>query len=423
MQKRMFIGVVALLVIALAGSWAYVFYLRVATPAQAPLSTVSLADELDPAVWGKLYPQEYSSFMRNQEQTKSPSVYGGSVPNSHLKEYPYMTTLWSGYSFAKEYNEDRGHWYTMEDVTKTARAPAKAVCLTCKSASVPKTIAKYGKAYYSMSFQDVQKEMKYPIGCSDCHDPKTMELRITRPALVEALAKKGINVTKASRQEMRSLVCAQCHVEYYFTKDDYLLTFPWTKGFDPENEYAYYQEIQFTDWEHGTTKTPMLKAQHPDFEMFQGGTHQANGVACADCHMPFVREGNMKVTSHWITSPLKHMEQSCGVCHGADIKKLTERVQYTQDKVEDLLNRSGNELAEAIKAIETAAKVVPASTDLARAREMHREGQWYWDWVGAENSHGFHNPQKALTTLAKAIDLAHQATEAALRASLTATSR
>lgn len=411
MQKRMFLGLLALMALFLAASWAYILHIRSTAPAQAPAAPPLAAGELDPALWGQRYPRQYDSFKKNQEQTKSPSVYGGSVPESNLKKYPYAVTLWSGYSFAKEYNEDRGHWYALEDVTKTGRAPAKAVCLTCKSANVPQVMAKYGDAYYSQPFQEVVKEMPFSIGCSDCHDPETMALRITRPALVEALARRGIDVAKATRQEMRSLVCAQCHVEYYFAKEDYRLTFPWTKGFDPEQEYAYYEEIQFSDWEHGDTGAPMLKAQHPDFEMFQGGTHQANGVACADCHMPFVREGNTKYTSHWVTSPLKHMEQSCGVCHGADLEKLAQRVRYTQDKVEELLNRAGNELASAVRAIAAAASADPSAPAVARARRLHREAQWYWDWVSAENSHGFHNPQKALFTLAKAIDLAHQASQ------------
>ena len=46
---------------------------------------------------------------------------------------------------------------------------------------------------------------------------------------------------------------------------------------------------------------------------------------------------------------------------------------------------------------------------LAEARNLHREAQLRWDFVAAENSMGFHNPEEALRILAKATDLARQA--------------
>ena len=58
-----------------------------------------------------------------------------------------------------------------------------------------------------------------PIGCGDCHDNETMALKISRPAFVEAFERQGKDMKDFSRQEMRSLVCAQCHVEYYFNKE------------------------------------------------------------------------------------------------------------------------------------------------------------------------------------------------------------
>ncbi|MFN3332065.1 MAG: ammonia-forming cytochrome c nitrite reductase subunit c552, partial [Caldilinea sp.] len=124
--------------------------------------------------------------------------------------------------------------------------------------------------------------------CADCHDPDTMALRITRPALINALEKRGIDVTQASRQEMRSYVCAQCHVEYYFAGEGKELVFPWEKGLNIDDIERYYNEYGFKDWTHKETGAPMLKMQHPEFELFTTGLHYQSGVACADCHMPYV---------------------------------------------------------------------------------------------------------------------------------------
>ena len=43
-----------------------------------------------------------------------------------------------------------------------------------------------------------------------------MDLHISRPSLTEAFSRQGRDITHATPQEMRSLVCAQCHSEYYF---------------------------------------------------------------------------------------------------------------------------------------------------------------------------------------------------------------
>ena len=82
-------------------------------------------------------------------------------------------------------------------------------------------------------WHDLKDEITNPIGCQDCHDPKTMNLRISRPALREAWESMGKNIDEATHQEMRSLVCAQCHVEYYCSSG-FKLTFPWGKGLTAE---------------------------------------------------------------------------------------------------------------------------------------------------------------------------------------------
>ena len=79
---------------------------------------------------------------------------------------------------------------------------------------------------------------------------------------------------------------------------------------------AYYDELEFVDWTYPETGTPMLKAQHPEFEFFTAGsTHYNAGVACPDCHMPYVRVGAQKVSDHHVRSPLLNISNACQTRH------------------------------------------------------------------------------------------------------------
>ena len=180
----------------------------------------------------------------------------------------------------------------------------------------------------------------------------------------------------------------------------------------------------------------MIKMQHPEFETFQDGPHGAAGVSCADCHMPYQRVDGKKVSSHWMTSPLKDPElRACRQCHAdktADY--LRERVLYTQKKCFDQLLKAQEVSVKAHEAIRLANADIETNAGelhpqhqalMAEAREMVRKGQIFWDYVSAENSVGFHNPTKALDTLMtsaecsqKAIDLAQQATNYRISAAL-----
>lgn len=425
-MKRMYkilLGVLgALVAVAAVGSLVF-WSVASKKPVTEPIAAAKLnKNETDPAAFKLLYPAHYDSYMKNAEMNPPALKYESSEKKkSRLDQFPYMRTLWNGYAFAKEYNEARGHVYTNDDViggngtVGTARVSDKTnlTCMYCKSAEVPQLLEKMGNAFFNTKLlADNNKELfKHPISCSDCHNPETMELRITRPAVKEAMARRGTPVEKATHQEMRSLVCAQCHVEYFFNpKDENKVTFPWDKGFEPKDMYAYYQEQQFSDFKHAQTDGNMLKAQHPEFEMFQGSTHQKAGLSCADCHMPFVKEGAAKISSHWWTSPMRTFQQSCGTCHKQSEKEMQERVLYTQDRVKEALDRAGEANKAAILAIEKAKGVAGVDAKLLdEARNLHREAQFYWDLASAENSMGFHNPQKFLKTLYDAIDLARQA--------------
>jgi len=252
--------------------------------------------------------------------------------------------------------------------------------------------------------------------------------------LKDWLKRSGKDESKLTRNEMRTLVCAQCHVEYYFTDPTQgpaaKPVFPWDNGFNPEDIYQYYKthgknNAPFADWTHPISKTPMIKMQHPEYETWQDGTHGAAGVTCADCHMPYQKGADKKkMSSHWWTSPLKDPEmRACRQCHAdKSADYLKERVLYTQKKTFDQLLTAQEISVKAHEAVRqadayTGTKAANFDALMAEAREMVRKGQLFWDYVSAENSVGFHNPAKALDTLAsssqisqRAVDLACQAT-------------
>ena len=282
-------------------------------------------DETRNEVWGENFPREYETYLKTLE-TDFKSKHGGSAMTDYLEKYPELVVMWAGYGFSKDYNQGRGHAYAVTDIRNTLRtggnkvSPMPATCWTCKSTDVPRLMKEVGPAeFYKGAWIDKGHDIINPIGCKDCHDPETMNLAISRPALKEAMERQGKKIEDFSRQEMRSLVCAQCHVEYYFDKTKYegspYLTFPWDKGFSADAMEEYYDEIEFSDWTNALSKTPMLKAQHPDYELFMTGVHAQRGVSCADCHMAYKSEGGVKFTDHHVQSPLANVANSCQVCH------------------------------------------------------------------------------------------------------------
>ncbi|MHB8139513.1 MAG: ammonia-forming cytochrome c nitrite reductase subunit c552 [Smithellaceae bacterium] len=391
-----------------------------------PASTVKLVvipdTEYDPAVWGKHYPLEYKSYLKNREMAPSPTGFGGSVKDQKSIKEPEILVNFKGMAFSKDYSEDRGHPYAMDDLKESKRigAATSGSCMTCKTANLRDIYKDMGWNYAKKPLAELLPMIKHPIVCANCHDPRTMKLRVINPAFIEAMKRRNIDVTKASREDMRSYVCGQCHSEYYFEPETKRVVFPWDKGMNPSDLYAYYREIPFgfeMDWLHPDSQAKILKAQHPDFELSSGGVHSRSGVSCADCHMPYMREGGRKYSSHWVTSPMKHIQASCRTCHTQDEQWLLERVKKTQNNVFQLQRIAGQTIAQAHDAIGKAGAAPKVnSADLNRARELIRNAQWLWDFIAAENSMGFHNPDQALNTLGQSIDLAHQAIAAANKA-------
>lgn len=359
------------------------------------------------SVWGVNYPRQYQSY----QKTRDTSYRSGYLTSGHrdvLYEQPELVILWAGYGFSKDYNQPKGHAWAIDDIHRTLRTgapmepgegPMPSTCWTCKSTDVPRLMDEIGiTEFYSAKWSDMGSEVINPIGCADCHDPKTMNLTITRPALIEAYEAMGKDINEASHQEMRSLVCAQCHVEYYFNKDipgkegAAYLTFPWQSGMDVDAVEAYYDNADFADWVHPLSKARMIKAQHPDYELYTLGVHHKRGVSCADCHMPYQTEGGQKFTNHHLGSPLDNIENSCFVCHREKVGDLMTDVYERQGKIkkdtralERLLAKAHIEAAKAWELGATEAQMADILTAI-------RHAQWRWDYSVASHGASFHAP-------------------------------
>ena len=411
-------GIIVILAVALVGTLLFIKNQPASTRGVAPLTQI---DEYEPdsSKWGVNFPNQYST-LKLTEINKARSTYGGSEPFSKLEDDPRLVTLFAGYGFSKDYNEERGHLNSLTDVRATLRVneTTPGTCYSCKSSDNPRLWAEMGMAEFDKTlFKDLGAQISNPIGCANCHEPNTMRLIVTNPALEEALQAQGKDWRTFTRQEMRTVVCANCHVEYYFAGEGKYLVFPWKDGSKIENIAQFYADLEFKDWEHPQSGAPMIKMQHPEYEFFTAdSTHYKAGVACADCHMPYTRDGAVKFSTHDVKSPLQNADTACGACH-TDVTYVTGRVAIIQDQVRETMDASEDALVAAIQAIEAAAAATDVSTDLLEeARRLHREAQLRWDFIAAENSMGFHNPEEALRILANATDLARQAQLVAVQA-------
>jgi nitrite reductase (cytochrome c-552) len=420
-------------------------------------------DTVDPAIWGRNFPREYDGYLRTADN--APPEYGGgeALPPSKLEADPRLKRIFAGYGFSLDYRERRGHAYMLHDQEESKRVKLlkqPGACLHCHAAVLP-VYRWAGKGDVMKGFERVcampykqahdLKDAKgnrligHPVACIDCHDPETVQLRITRPGFLNGIqalaasddeiphlasivrwrtkhptaasrAKEPYDVNAlASRQEMRSFVCGQCHVEYYFKGEGKLLTYPWHRGLKVEQIEKYYDDLGFQDWVHKETGAPILKAQHPEFELWNQGIHARSGVACADCHMPYVREGAIKISDHQVRSPMMNTARACQTCHRYAESEIQSRVRAIQQRTERLIGRAEDALLDLMDAIRAAQKRGAMDKDLKRARALHRQAQWRLDFVASENSKGFHAPQEAARILAEAIDLARQGQVSALR--------
>jgi nitrite reductase (cytochrome c-552) len=285
----------------------------------------------------------------------------------------------------------------------------------------------------------------HPVSCVDCHDPETMAIRVTRPGFIEGIAKlaksddplphlpsiqkwrdEGSRDTfdpnvHATRQEMRTFVCAQCHVEYY-CGTRMTLTFPWANGLKVEDQEKEWSNTKFPDddepfydYVHTETGTKVFKAQHPEFEMWSQGIHARAGVSCSDCHMPYERQGATKVSSHWVRSPMLNINKACQTCHNVSEQELQDRVKTIQDRTRLLIDRAAVAMTDMLDAIVTAQRAGVSNEALQPVRDLQRKAMWRLDFVSSENSKGFHADQESARILAESIDFSRQAQAASYR--------
>ena len=401
---------------------------------------VDLTDDTDdPAVWGKNFPLQYDGYRRTTDQQRT--KFGGSeamprtptqadprsvVAQSRLEEDPRLKTLWAGYAFAVDFREERGHAFMLDDQTFTERQTVvkqPGACMQCH-ASVYVPMQRLGagdrvkgfEAMNAMPYSEARTHVTFPVACIDCHDPATMQLRVTRQGFIEGMralkASQGVADydvnTMASRQEMRSFVCGQCHVEYYFKGPEKRLVFPWAKGLGVERMLEYYDEVGHKDWTHAETGADVLKAQHPEFETWNQGIHARSGVACADCHMPYQREGAFKISDHHVRSPLLNINRACQTCHKWSEEELKARAEQIQDRTMQLRNVAMDALMALIGDIKAARASGATDGQLAESRRFQRHAQFLLDYCEAENSMGFHAPQEVARILGLSIDKSRQ---------------
>lgn len=400
---------------------------------------VELTDDTeDPAIWGKNFPLQYDAYLKTVDQVRT--KFGGSdamprtptqadprsiVAQSKIEEDPRLKKMWAGYAFAIDFREERGHAFMLDDQTFTERQtkPQPGTCMNCHASAYVAhkkagegDIVKGFEKVNPLPYAEARKLVNHAVACIDCHDSQTMALRITRPAFMEGIAalKASQGVTNyvvnkdATRQEMRSYVCAQCHVEYYFKGQDKRLVFPWQNGSKVENILAYYDEVGHKDWTHTDTGAPALKAQHPEFELWSQGIHARSGVACADCHMPYTRVGALKISDHHIRSPMLNINKACQTCHRWPEDELKQRVETIQARTHSLRNLAMDALMDLIDDLKAAKAAGVSTNDLAKAQDFQRKAQFYLDFVEAENSTGFHAPQEAARILGESIDFSRK---------------
>ena len=488
-------------------------------------------DDTDPAKWGKNWPREYDDYLRTAEITSTKyggagGVSEGGMAPQKAERDPWLTRVFAGYLFSIDYRDRRGHAYMLKDQEITKRnVPGEdkqsGNCLHCHGSIMPlyKKLGKeaapqaseaeqvqVGLAKVSeLGYWDAHKALQdlgggkaHPVSCLDCHDPGTMEVRITRPGFIAGIQKLAASSAEvaylpsverwrkgdrakaydpnldASRQEKRAFVCGQCHVEYFCGKG-MTLFFPWGEGFKVEQMENLYDNMQvkgerFKDWTHAETGFELLKAQHPEFEVWSQGIHARSGVTCADCHMPYKREGAAKFSDHWVRSPLLQPNRACATCHPYGDEELKARVSGIQDRHFALLTRAGDAAVAMIDAIVAVRKphddanrgqavakakakleaqeafqklskeeqekklgaevkanllaawraTIAKTPALQELEKLQRAAQWRLDFVAAENSMGFHAPQELSRILGESIDLSRQAQVKAAQLATTA---
>jgi nitrite reductase (cytochrome c-552) len=380
------------------------------------LNPVAASDRTEPRsdVFKEKFPDQFQSWHDTAKSDSQTDV---------LKQDPNLVVLWAGYGFAKDYNAPRGHMYAVADVRNTLRTggptsatdgPMPMACWSCKSPDVPRVIEDQGEAaYFSGKWAKGGPEIVNTLGCGDCHEKGTDKLRLSRPYAQRAMETHGTPFSRASDKDKQSMVCGQCHVEYYFEKTpgrEGFVKFPWDMGTGVEQMEAYYDGINFSDWTHALSRTPMLKAQHPEYETWKLGIHGKNNVSCVDCHMPTVtNEKGYKYTEHKIGNPFDRFDETCTKCHSQSREFIENIITDRRVKVNELKLKAETQLVKAHFEAKAAWDTGATESEMQPILLDIRHAQWRWDYAIASHGIAIHAPDVALSVLGSSVDKASNA--------------
>jgi len=353
--------------------------------------------------WAEEYPEIYTSYLANEENT---------AIHDYTKDYPMLPVVYEGMAFSKFYGSARGHVYTVEDVTSTGRPHGLANCFSCKTPDFTAKVNELGDAAYTIPFEDMLAEVNESISCYNCHANTGDELVVTHTYLSDALGEDLQKVDPAT------LSCGQCHVEYYFAPANKATTLPYQglATMTPDAILDYYNRTivdgqPFADYTNPRTGVRQIKVQHPEFETYMGeGSVHRDEFTCADCHMgeAVAADGTTYISHTWL-SPLENealMSGTCAECHTdlvGEVRAIQEETERRTYAIGYLLEGLTEKLVKAVESGEY------SDAELNAIRAVARDAQFYWDFVMVENSEGAHNSQLNAECLDKAEALANKA--------------
>ena len=353
--------------------------------------------------WAEEYPEIYTSYLANEENT---------AIHDYTKDYPMLPVVYEGMAFSKFYGSARGHVYTVEDVTSTGRPHGLANCFSCKTPDFTAKVNELGDAAYTIPFEDMLAEVNESISCYNCHANTGDELVVTHTYLSDALGEDLQKVDPAT------LSCGQCHVEYYFAPANKATTLPYQglATMTPDAILDYYNRTivdgqPFADYTNPRTGVRQIKVQHPEFETYMGeGSVHRDEFTCADCHMgeAMAADGTTYISHTWL-SPLENealMSGTCAECHTdlvGEVRAIQEETERRTYAIGYLLEGLTEKLVKAVESGEY------SDAELNAIRAVARDAQFYWDFVMVENSEGAHNSQLNAECLDKAEALANKA--------------
>jgi nitrite reductase (cytochrome c-552) len=146
----------------------------------------------------------------------------------------------------------------------------------------------------------------------------------------------------------------------------------------------YYDDRSFVDWTNKVSKTPML-------------------------HMPYVREGGVKYSSHNVSSPLEHMANTCLNCHSEEEKAFKDRVARKLERKNELNKTAMDVIARAHLEAGKAWELGATEAEMKDILQDIRHAQWRWDYSIASHGSFFHAPEETLRVLGSAINTGQEA--------------